>query len=327
VITFGIWPGVVPSDLERLEDFVDAPPEDPGPTLEALKDLSAGTRRFYVRCYRSFGVTGRTPSRTPLRPEEYAGDGRSIDLVAGYGNGEPDPEGFARWIRLAVRDLHALDGGKLQVCEEVNVTTPPLDGARPGCYEALAAGLRAALGERDRLGADISVGFNCAGAGGDPFWGRIAQVVPMDVLRRVDYVGLDFFPDVFRPLPPDRLPAAVAGLVRSVRESARGAGLPDAAALHVTETGWPTGPDHSEQQQALTLAAVADAVLSRAAEVNLDTYEIFGLRDGLTSGPRMNRFGVLRDDHSAKPAWAELQRLIAAYGQPGPRQPRHSGAG
>ncbi|GAA3542751.1 hypothetical protein GCM10022222_28050 [Amycolatopsis ultiminotia] len=310
MITFGIWPGVVPSDLVRLDTFIPAPPEDIERTTEALRQLSAGTTRFYVRGYRSYRST-QPPTPEDLSP--YLGGGRVADVVFGYGSDQPDPAGFAAAIRGAVREVAELGGGKLQVCEEVNVPAP-LDGGRPGCYDALAAGITAAVAERDRLGAEVAVGFNAAVAlPGDPFWPSVQSRVDPGVLDRIDYLGLDFFPDVFRPAPPDVLPGAVAHVLRSFRESASAIGIPARVPIHVTETGWPTGPDHGEPAQARVLRTVAETVFGLAAELHVDTYELFGLRDGCTTGPRENRFGLLRDDYRPKPAYHTVRNLITEH--------------
>ncbi|MCO6696561.1 hypothetical protein KQI59_19345, partial [Streptomyces sp. Vc17.3-30] len=59
----------------------------------------------------------------------------------------------------------------------------------------------------------------------------------------LDYVGLDFFPDVFRPVTAAGLAPAVAGLLRHHREAVlTPAGLGHLP-LHLTEHGWPTGPE------------------------------------------------------------------------------------
>lgn len=318
---FGIWPGVVRSDLVRFDTEIDAPPEDIERTRLALTELAGQARRFYVRCYRGHG--GDQPP-TPASPRPYLGDNRVVDLVLGYGC--EDPAGFARAAAAAVREVAELGGGKIQVCEEVNAPAPQ-DGGRAGCHDALARGLTAALAERDRLGAEVLVGFNAAVAlPGDPFWDNVRSHVPPEVLARVDYVGLDFFPDVFRPLPAARLPGAVQHVLRAFRDSATDVGLPPQVPIHLTETGWPTGPEHPEHQQAQLLGTVAGAVLEIAAEVNIDAYELFGLRDGLTTGPRMNRFGILRDDHSPKPAFETFRHLIAAT-RPVPSAARGVSAG
>ncbi|MGW7532349.1 hypothetical protein [Amycolatopsis sp. NPDC054798] len=310
MITFGVWPGVVSTDLVRLETFVDAPPEDVERTAEALRDFAKGTERFYVRCYRGY----RGPHQpTPPDPVPYLGDGRVVDYVLGYSSPEADPDGFADAVRAAVREVAELGGGKLQVCEEVNVAAP-LDGGSPGCYDALAAGLAAALDERTRLGVDVAIGFNAAVAlPGDPFWAAVRSAVDPEVLAGVDFLGLDFFPDVFRPVPFGDLADAVTYVVRSFRESAAEIGIPDSVPIHITETGWPTGPENSEEQQVLVMESVARTVFGLADEVGLDTYEIFGLRDGLSSGPRENRFGLLRDDYSPKPVYATVKQLVAEY--------------
>lgn len=269
-----------------------------------------------MRCYRGGYEADEQPvlPATPDRARPYVGDGRVVDLVAGYSSGRADPAGFAQSIRAAVREVAALGGGKLQVCEEVNAPAPQ-DGARLGCYEALASGLTAALDERDAVEADVLVGFNAAVAlPDDPFWANVRSTVDADVLSAIDYLGLDFFPDVFRPIPPVvGVRQAVHGLVKSFRASATAIGIPTTVPLHITETGWPTGPTHSEEQQARTIDVVARAVFEISEEVHVDTYELFGLRDGLTSGPRMNRFGLMRDDHTSKPSFELVKRLIAEH--------------
>jgi hypothetical protein len=298
---FGIWPGVVAADLVDLRPL-DCPPEDPAATLAALRDLQAGAERFYVRCYRLFGTGGRPP--TPLHPERYAGEGRLIDLVACYQSPVPDPAGFAAFVREAVRDVARWGGGKVQVGEELNVPAP-LDGGSPGCFEAVAAGVAAALDERERLDAAVDIGINAAGMPDPVFWQRMAGALGPDLMARLDYVGLDAFPDVFRPIPHADLPRMVRALVTRYREVTTEAGIPAGTPIHITETGWPTDDDHDEATQAEVLVTVADAVTGVAV------YEFFGLRDGLTAGARTSRFGLLRDDYTRKPAFGAVRDLVS----------------
>lgn len=311
MITFGIWPGVVASDLEHFKTPIPSPPEDVDATVEALRELTVNASRFYVRCYRGHPDAGTPP--TPADPHSYVGAGRVVDLVVEYNS--QNAEEFARSMRAAVHQVAGLGGGKLQVCEEVNAAAPQ-DGGRAGCYEALAAGLAAALDERDQLGADVLVGFNAAAAlPAEPFWQTVQTHFHPAVLRRVDYLGLDFFPGVFRPIPPSELHNAVAYLVRSFREAATRIDIPHSTPIHITETGWPTGSDHSEHEQAHVIGTVAETVIALADETHLDTYEIFGLRDGHTDGPRMNRFGLLRADYQPKPAFETAKHLVAQHSQ------------
>ncbi len=315
---FGIWPGVVAADLVDFHPL-DCPPEDPTATLAAVRDLQGHADRFYVRCYRHFAATRRRPVAalpTPARPEVYAGEGRLIDLVACYQSPVADPAGFAEFVRQAVRDVARWGGGKVQVGEELNVPAP-LDGGSPGCFEAVAAGVAAALKEREGLGATVEVGVNAAGVPDPAFWQRMAGALGPELLTRLDYVGLDAFPDVFRPIPHADLPRAARGLVTRFREVTAEVGIPADTPIHITETGWPTDDEHDEATQAEVLAAVAGAVID--AGVGVSGYEIFGLRDGLTTGPRFARFGILRDDHTRKPAFAAVRDLIATRTAPGGR--------
>lgn len=315
MITFGVWPGVVDRDLVDLETPIAVPPEDPGAAVVALRELAGPADRFYVRCYRSYGAGGElSMPPTPYDPRPYLGEGRVIDLVAGYASDRADPDGFARAVRAAVREVAELGGGKLQVCEELNVPLP-LDGGRPGCFEAFGAGLAAAFDERRALGdPDVLIGFNAA-VPDQSFWENVAAAVDPGTLARVDFLGLDFFPDVFRPIPAEGLRPAVQYVLTTFREGATTIGVPASVPIHITETGWPTGPEHSEEEQARVIGAVAAAVLDVAGDAGVDTYELFGLRDGRSDGPRMNRFGLLRDDHSAKPAFATIRTLVATHAE------------
>ena len=309
---FGIWPGVVTADLVSLQPL-DCPPEDTAKTLAALRRLQGTAREFYVRAYRHFGEGARPHSGAmpaPLRPELYAGQGRMIDLAACYQSPVPDPGGFAGFVRQAVRDVAAWGGGKVQVGEEPNVPAP-LDGGSPGCLEAIGAGVGAALEERDHHDAPVLVGVNAAGLPDPAFWNQLTRAIGPDNARRLDYVGLDAFPDVFKPIPRQNLAAAVTFLLRRFRTVTTGAGIPEATPIHITETGWPTGDRRTESTQAQVLATVADAVIASGTGVR--AYEWFGLRDGLSTATWSARFGILRDNYAPKPAFATLQHLITSH--------------
>jgi hypothetical protein len=311
IVIFGIWPGVAAADLVSLKPL-DCPAEDTAKTLAALRRLQGTASEFYVRAYRHFGAglrqyPGAAPA--PLRPELYAGQGRLIDLVACYQSPVPDPRGFAGFARQAVRDVAAWGGGKVQVGEELNCPAP-LDGGSPGCFEAVGAAVAAALEERDRSGAPVLVGVNAAGLPDPAFWDQLTGAIGPHNTGRLDYVGLDAFPDVFRPISQQNLTAAVTFLVQRFRTVTAEAGIPETTPIHMTETGWPTDDERTEDTQARVLTAVTDAVLASGAGVR--AYEWFALRDGLTTGMWTARFGVLRDDYTPKPAFAAIQQLIAS---------------
>lgn len=308
---FGIWPGVVSADLVEFQPL-DCPPEDPRRAVHAIEQLQGEGHNFLVRCYRHFGrqSDGRVDDpATPHDPRAYLGQGRRADLVACYQSSSPDPDGFAQFIRRAVRDVAEWGGGNVQVGEEPNVPAP-LDGGSPGCLEAIAAGVDAALDERARLAAPVRIGVNSAGLADPTFWRRLADALGERRLRELDYVGLDMFPDVFRPIPEEQLESAVRFLVSTFRRVTSEVGVPAQTPIHITETGWPTDDERDEETQARVLVTVAEAVLD--ADANIGAYEFFGLRDGLSSSTWRSRFGMLRDDYTPKPAFYAVRDLIAS---------------
>lgn len=323
---FGIWPGVVNADLINFHPL-DCSPEDPERTVRALGELQGAAETFLVRCYRHFGRRGRDlggAAETPTDPGKYVGQGRQIDLVACYQSATADPDGFSVFARQAVRDVARWGGGNVQVGEEPNVPAPQ-DGGSPGCLEAIAAGVAAALDERARLDTTVQsnrvqIGVNSAGLADPSFWRQMADALGPDLLRELDYIGLDIFPDVFRRVPEDQLPAAVVFLVETFRRVTAEVGIPAQTPIHITETGWPTDDQRDEATQARVLCAVAETILGTSLGVT--AYEFFGLRDGLTSGTWHSRFGLLRDDYTPKPAFHAVQDLIAAQ-QPSSAVQRH----
>lgn len=307
---FGIWPGVVAADLVDFRP-IDCPPEDPAATLSALRQLQGKAPNFYVRCYRHFGAdTQRRPevARTPAHPQRYAGEGRLIDLVACYQSPEPDPNGFAEFVREAVRDVAEWGGGKVQVGEELNMPAPQ-DGGSPGCFDAIAAGVAAAFEERERLGVAVEIGVNSAGLADPVFWQRMADAIGGEHLAALDYIGLDAFPDVFHRIPTNQLAGSVTFLLDRFRSVTTDVGVPEGTPIHLTETGWPTGADRDEATQRVVLETVASTILDAGSGVT--AYEFFGLRDGRSDAEWPSRFGLLRDDYTPKPAFHAIRDLIA----------------
>ncbi|MDT7574187.1 MAG: hypothetical protein QOH17_520, partial [Pseudonocardiales bacterium] len=277
----------------------------------ALDRLQDDAAQLYIRCYRHYRGSGAPEpgvDAAPADPGNYTGRGRLIDVTACYRATEPDPAGYAEFVRQAVREVTEWGGGKVQVGEELNVPAP-LDGGFPGCFEAVAAGVAAGLGERDRLGAKVGIGVNGAGVADPRFWGTMVDALGPNSTARLDFIGLDMFPDVFRPIPEDKVGLGAQFLVRTLRQVTRDAGISEVTPIHVTETGWPTGLTRDEAKQSRILQAVAEAVVA-TGEVSV--YELFSLRDGISDGNWQNGFGLLHDDYTPKPAYDAVRRLIDA---------------
>src|SRR5205823_3410645 len=147
----------------------------------------------------------------------------------------------------------------LQVTEEANFTNGPpvIDGTFPNVREALVKGVRAAKDEARRQGFDhLKVGFNAVPSfdPGNDFWRAIGELGQRPFVEALDYVGLDFFPDVFRPVAPDGQPGDLSQMVVVILQAMReswmpAAGIPASVPIHVAENGWPTSPDRSHQRQ------------------------------------------------------------------------------
>ncbi|WP_435119209.1 hypothetical protein [Amycolatopsis thermoflava] len=309
---FGIYPGgVTGTDSGEL---AGGPPDDPARIREALTALQ-GEGPFLVRAYLGFDdSTSDGPHETlaPADAARYTGDGRVLDLVAQYQSASGDVDGYRAFVRRLVEQYGGV-AGTLQIAEEPNVPgNPTLDGYYPRVIEAIVAGVAAARERAAELGHDLRVGFNTTPlfGPGASFIADLAKAGGAEFVRQVDYVGLDFFPDVFRPVAAAELPAAVAGLLRHHRENVLApAGFGDVP-LHITEHGWPTGPGRSAERQ----AEVVEAVVRAAVDAGVSCYTHFALRDADSANPGLfHQFGLLRDDYTAKPAFDTYRKLIAEF--------------
>jgi hypothetical protein len=98
-------------------------------------------------------------------------------------------------------------------------------------------------------------------------------------------------------------------------------GIPERVPIHITESGYPTGPGRSDQEQERALREMVGAYADFSGTYNVSDYRWFLLRDGNSSAPDFQQqYGLLRDDYSPKPAFAAYRELIARLGGP-PRAP------
>src|SRR5581483_9380223 len=236
-----------------------------------------------------------------------------------YHSRSGDIDGYCAFIEGLI-DRHGEHLATLQVGEAPNITSDPmLDGAYPRITEALIAGVRAAKDKARRSGyTALQVGCNTAPLIGPAgaFFTDLTRAGGEQFIADLDYIGLDFFPDVFRPIPPAGLAAAVHGLLEAHRRDnltpARLGHLP----LAVTEHRSPTAPGRTPQRQAEVLRAVLD-VISRVAEpLNITGYIHHTLRDGRSAGSGIfSQFGLMADDYTPKPAFHVYRDLIGALSQ------------
>ncbi len=316
-LTFGIYPG-------NSTGIAAGAPDDPARIQEALKQLQAPGRPFLVRGYMpysgSLANTNADIEATPANVVQYIRDGRKLDLVLQFR--VPDLEGWLSFIRETVKRYGPFLA-KLQITEEPNATNLSLlDGTTPGVREAIVQGVFAAKEEVQRQGYDIQVGFNVAFSPypNDDFWPAIRKLGGLSFVEALDYVGLDFFPDVFRSLAPDGQPGDLRSSVVAVLNHFRNvsmaaAGIPASVPLHITENGWPTGPTRTYERQTTVIETIIQTIYEQRERFNITHYELFDLRDADSANPDLfSQFGLLRDNYSPKPAFETYRRLIATLG-------------
>jgi hypothetical protein len=316
-LTFGLYAG------GRIATDDGSPPEDHARLKAALDDLH-GPNPFLVRAYTHFPG----PQEAPPAPETLVDGHRRLDLVACFRDPGTDLTGWLDFLRGLLR-RHGPALATLQVAEEPDNAGPGGDGEFPAVRQAVVEGVVAAKREALALGLDVRIGCNST-AIFDPaqeFWTDLGHRGGDEFRAALDYAGLDFFPDVFRPIPADRLAAAVEAVLTTFRRgSLKAAGIPDDTPIHITEHGWGTGPDRPESRQAEILDAVVRTIAAHTEALTITTYEHFSLRDA-DSGNRtpLYNLGLLHSDHTPKPAFTTYRDLIAEFTNPGTRSSAPTG--
>ncbi len=317
---FGVYPGgAAGNDAGGLATGV---PDDPPSVQKALGELQgANTQPFLVRCYSKFSDAtgpGHTDIASPARGEQYAIHGRMLDLVLLYQSTSGDVAGYTEFVRNAVARYGAI-ARTLQITEEPNVTgNSMLDGYYPDVRSAIVAGVRTAKHEARRLGlAQLQIGTNTTPLFGPSagFYAELVQVGGQSLIEGLDYIGLDMFPEVFRALSQgSTIRTASAALLRYHREQVLAPAGLGHLPLHITEHGWPTGPDRTPQQQAAAIKDVIETVLELKDPLQIGAYELFSLRDADSANPGLfHQFGVMTDAYLPKPAFEVFRDLIERW--------------
>lgn len=329
-LRFGIYPsgGV---------GVVDAPKTDGGPTrfseIDALKRLSGGDRTLVMHLYTEIDGTSALDGHLQWALSEldrYAAQGFDVEFVLRH---KPKSRSssiavsrYVRGVRKAVRQLgrhKALVG--LQITNEANVRNAPDagDGAFPGARKALVRGVVAARAELRRMKVRrVTVGFNVAESVTDrTFWRDLRRLGGTRFARAVDWVGVDVYPSTWPASTPTRAKVRrhVTSALRTLRtKNLPSAGLGRRVKLHITENGYPTGPGRSEASQVLVLEESVKTVSRLRRTYGVTDYRWFNLRDADSDSTHFeHQYGVLRDDGTAKPAFAVLQDLLDRLGAVG----------
>lgn len=328
-IVFGIYPGGPAGSNKGL---AAGKPDDLVKINEALDYLQGNGRQLLVRAYMPFGAHDRKlgAQAAPSSAKTYSDydisqpkgisqqdiSQRKLDLVLTFGDMQGDVEAWTQFVRKAVR-LNAGRMDKVQITEEPNLVHPPGDGRFPRIAEAVVEGVIAAKEEVQQLGSEVLVGFNAVQAHEeqDPFWDRLNACASDRFRQSLDFVGVDLFPDVFKPLGDVTMEEAVLYGLSSFRHQLEAIKVAASVPIHITEHGWPTSPERSYQRQAKVLDVTVRTIVKYQKEFNISHYEFFSLRDADSDDPGIFfQFGLLRDDYSPKPAFEIFRQLIAEFG-------------
>jgi len=321
-LTFGIYPGGVAGTQTGL---TEGPPDVPLQVQLALDRLQADGRPLLVRVYKHFNRSSLSAAYSdhPVDVTQYLRGGRQLDLVLCFRDSGEDLTEWLSFIRGHIR-RYGKQLAKIQITEEPNLSTAPgsADGGFPHVRKALVQGVVAAKEESRRLALEVQVGFNAVPTfnPADDFWPAIAALGQQPFLDALDYVGLDCYPDVFRPFSAgnylEKMRDAIAFLLTNLRRvNLAAANIPASVPIHITENGWPTGEGRTPEKQATVIEAIVRAVHAQCTAFNVTHYELFALRDGNSANPDLfHQFGILRDDYTPKPAFETYRQLIAELG-------------
>jgi hypothetical protein len=308
-------------------------PENPSKRLAALELLRAPGSNFVLHLYAQYSGPSSASAAAQLGQDiaQYTASGFDIELVLTYRPADRKPSvdvpGFTRFVGDSVRELGPNRRlVSLQVTNEVNIPGAPSasDGDFPGAEDALIQGVVAAKREINAIGAtQIRVGFNWAyqlGAAQDGFWRYMRRAGGRAFRRALDWVGIDAYPGTWGPELPSGLDLA-SGVRQATSDSLSAlrdrlmplAAIPATVPIHVSETGYPTGPGRTYDMQTTVLRASVQAVNELRATYNVTDYRWFDLRDADSSSASFeSQYGLMTDDYAPKPAFSVYAALVAA---------------
>jgi hypothetical protein len=315
-LRFGIYLGGVSEAHHEMATGKPDVPEEINRTL----DLLQGDKHFLVRTYLGFTGTEEDAELVamPSMPDlaRYTWRGRKLDLVLSNWD---RCRNIPQWTEF-IENVICRYGpyiGCLQICEEPNLYDYPGDGRFGHAVDNILAGVKVARQAIKRQALTAFVGFNVVPCSDpdDVFWRELARRMDNSFINSLDYVGLNFYPDVAVPLVGS-ITKEVAAVLTEFREGTlKAARIPASVPVHICENGWPTGPHRYYTRQAEFIDQSVRTVQELRGKLNITHYELFSLRDADTANPDLNhQFGILRDDYSPKPAFETYRRLIAELG-------------
>ena len=314
-MNFGLYIGSVAG---TDKDLAVGKPDNPHKILNALENLEQGQHSLIIRGYIHYLGEGKLGNEAPENIIQYATSTRKIDLVLCYRSIKYNHRDWTSTIKNVIEKygdhLHSI-----QIAEEPNLKDLfSGDGSFDNIEDALRDGILVAKEEISKRKNRIQVGFNTALSfnPNDNFWNVIGSDHFKLFREAIDYIGLDFFPDVFRALPDEGFPGNLISGVKYILDHFRNvilssAKIPLSVPICITENGWPTGKGKSYDRQALIIETIIRALNAVKGELNIKSYELFSLRDADSNNDNLfYQFGILKDDYTPKPAFYKFRDLV-----------------
>jgi len=315
-LTFGIYHGGV---VESHHELATGKPDLPEEVNRALNRLQSD-KQLLIRTYLRFTGTDADADLEEMPPladlARYTWNGRKLDLVLSNWDSTGNMSRWSAFIEHAI-ERYGEYAQNLQICDEPNRFEYPGDGRFSHSVEAVVTGVRVARNTVRRRGLHAAVGFNAVPSYvlNDSFWQGLSKHVDRDFLNALDYVGLNMYLDVSDPLVGEVEDAVEETLHHFRHVSMAEAGIPAVIPLHISENGWPTGPNRFYTRQADILERIVHKIYELRGSLNINQFELFSLRDADTGNPDvLHQFGIMRDDYTPKPAFETYRRLIQEFG-------------
>ncbi|WP_315070152.1 hypothetical protein [uncultured Clostridium sp.] len=329
MISSGLTFGIYPLSVAGTPFGLAVGPEDNYEKIElVLRHLKGEDKKLVPRNYLIY--TKEWESKMLLNADGYRNAGLLGDLVIGCGDWTQHKEfgiEFDNWLGFIrkIIDRYGLYLGSIQITNEPNLSF--MEGSKPYILKALVEGVIAAKKEVKERNLPIKIGFGSvpeSPAAVPYFWENLANAGGKRFIDSVDFVGHNFYVDVFEDQPLDlkEISAAVENILCNLREKSLViAGIPASVPIRVTENGWPTGKNpvanikRTYERQAEVLEMVIRTIYNLRNELNISHYELFGLRDADSSKDDLfHQYGIVRDDYSPKLAYDTFKRLIREIG-------------
>lgn len=314
-LTFGIHPF---GKVGMPEGVAAGAPDNFDKIGQALMELKGNAEEFVVRSYVHY--SGAESAEKVLNEiGQLLQIEMQWDIVLSF---RDEGMNLDAWLKL-IREIIKEFGSRLytlQITGEANLVDMPgaADGYCPNVRQALVQGIIDARRAINEFGALTSIGFGVAlnFQPGNTFWTEIGEIGGEEFTNALDYVGFDFYPDVFRRIPLKDIPAGVKWGFENFRSNDLKTGkIPETVPVRVTENGWATNSERPYELQAKVLETVIRAVYDLREKFNITHYELFGLRDADSSNDNFfYQFGIMRDDYTPKPAFEIYKNLIRELG-------------